>query len=810
MKKLFYLLLVVGLGVTVAACGNSTTTTTTTTKPTTQQTTTKPTTTENKDKISPVIDLKTTTAEVMKGEQLFDARANISDAFDNADSNVSPDNVQIDMGGYEGIDSEVGTYTITYSIADNAGNTTIATCTVTVVEVEPSILFTGADGLEYSWPMNYNPVLGAQYTQGYGLDQWAYELTKVTVLSKDYFEWLNDNMYERISASWSFVMVADSDLKIVYVRDHMSNEFYTEEGVVVNKVSTDWCTGTPTGGNDQYCGVTQGRQTANLVDKIPDGGYVIVFINDGVNSADSPRGFGQKLYDIDPTTGGIGQQVSLIGTKEFGSTNAPAYVKTTETHIDAYYGSELNLLDGISYVSYNNTADLDIEVEVYPIVGGLADLANPADAIDTTAPQAGADGLVPETSYVVKYTIEENGRTDFLIRSYTLKEDSSTVSAYQQRFTLGEKSTLVYLNDADALVAHDSGLGMVINTNDRPHLMDIPTVLAQLQAQKDAGVEKVTYQYGAYYVLDKDLKVIQIVFAIGLDVSMVKDAEGNWTPTNLDTGSKHNLLNDFLGETQLVDLSKAAFVLFTQNTAANNATVRQFGVDLWNTDGQFKVNGVADIASFNQQVLLENAAVIAQEGTNSAGKVLETKTYTVTSALADASGKVYETSFNHGWYWSGDNAEHTSNTWLRFSGNMLHVIDKEFAGTLESLYSYVPWASAVILDKDLKVVAIRSFYEEMVDGTQHKALKYVSKNEAGEFVVLDAQNNEDGNWNGYNNYDAVSKIAEYIPEGGYAFPLITSATITNPLLKAILDDVENPTAINDYQFTWVYQLAIAE
>ena len=822
MKKLFYLLLVAGLGLTVAACGTTTTAPTTTTTTTTSQTTTTTTsqtttttTTESSDKIAPMIVLKSESVEVMKGEQVFDAEANIDDAFDETDATVSKETVQIDMGGYEGIDTEEGVYTVTYTVSDAAGNKATKTCVVTVVAVEPSIVFKGTDGTEYTWPMNFNPVLGAQYTQGYGIETWAYELDKVTVLSKAYFEYLEANVYERISASWSFVMVTNSDLEVVYVRDHYTNEFYLEDGVVVSAQGKNWCTGTATGINDAYCDVTKGRQMANLTGegahdyaKIPDGGYVIIFINNGANTGyDCPRGFGERIYGADASTGGVGQKLQFIGAgKEFGATNAPAYVKTTEKAVVAYYGTELDIMDGISYVSYNNS-NLTVSTELFPVSGGVADLNNELLEIDTTAPAAGANGLVPETQYIVRYTVEENGRKDTLVRHYTLKEDSSTVSAYQEVFTLGSLSTLVYLNDEDGLVPHDSGLGMVIHNNDRPHLYDIATAKAILQAQKDAGVAQVVYQFGAYFILDKDLKVVQFVFAIGTDKVYSLSAEGEWTFTALETGSKHNLLNDFLGETPLVDYSKAAFVLFTQNTSANNATVRQFGVNLWNTQGVFKDDpNTPDVVEgqFDQQELFKSSAVITREGINTAGKVLETKDYVVTSALAGPDGKVYEMSYNHGWYWAGGEPGDKGNTWLRFSPEMLHLASKEFTNQFAELNVYLPWASMLILDENLKVVALRAFYEDNVNSI--KQLIYVTKDVDGNVVVTPADETE---WNSTNCYDSTENITSLIPDGGYVIPLITAGKITIPVLQGILGDVTNPV-LNDYQFTMVYQLALAE
>ena len=822
MKKLFYLVLMLGLGLTVAACGDkTTTTTTTTTAPTTQGTTSKPTAqqqTTSDDKNAPMIILKNDAVEVMRGEQEFDAYKNLDDAFDDKDASVSKDSVQIDMGGYEGIDTPEGVYTVTYTVSDKAGNTTTLKTIVTVVEVEPSVIFTTPDGQEYSWPMNYNPIINAQYTQGYGLDQWAYDLTKVTVLSKDYFEYVEEAVYERISASWSTIMITDANFEVVYVRDGNTSEFYYEEGFVVSAVGTNWCTGTATGVNNAYCDVTEGRQMANITGegahdyaKVPEGGYIFVFINNGANIGyDCPRGFGQRIMDVDASTGGVGQTLKLVGAgKEFSASNAPAYVKTDKKAVDAYYGDQIDLLEGISYVSYNN-ATLDVTYEVYPIVSGLADFENKLDTLDTTAPAAGADGKVPATSYLVKYSVTENGRTDFLTRVYTLKDNDSVVQSTQERLTIGSLTTLVYYNTPGALQQTDSGLGMVVANNDRPHLFDVTTLKNELAAAKEAGTASLKYQYGAYFLLDGNLNVIQFVFAIGTDQVVTKDAEGNWTSVALGTGSVHNLLNDFAGENPIVDLNKAAFVLFTQNTAANNATVRQFGVNLWNSAGAFKDDtSTPDVVegTFDQQEFLNtNAAVITQEGLNSAGRVLETKTYTVNATFAGPDGTVYASSYDHDWYWQGGAADKSGNTNLRFSGEMLHVISQEFSAKLEGYYSYIPWASMVILDKDLKVVGVRAFYEAVENGAIVKVLIYVHYDAEGNLVVTPAD--QDGNWNPYNNFDAASKIAEYIPEGGYAFPLITGASITNPLLLGILGDINNPT-INDYQFVRVYQLVIA-
>ena len=455
-------------------------------------------------------------------------------------------------------------------------------------------------------------------------------------------------------------------------------------------------------------------------------------------------------------------------------------------------------MDGISYVSYNKT-NLTVTAEIYPVVNGAPDLANKLTAIDTTAPAEGADGKIPDSKYIVKYSVEENGKVDYLTRVYNLRANDQVVQSYRDKLTFGSASTLIYYNNPEGVKYGSSGLGMSSSSADKPHLYDTATLINLLKQYKEANpTQNAIFQYGAYFVLDKDLKVIQFVFAIGTDQLLTKDAEGKWTSTALATGSKHNLYDDFLGDNPLIDLNKAAFILFTQN-GANNTTVRQFGVNLWSTQG-------THTAAFDQQELLNTtAAVVSREGLNSAGKVLEDVPYSITSGYFGPDGTAYDTTYNDDNMWKGGNADLSGNTNVRVYAEKLHFFSKDYVAKLDVFYAYVPWASMVVLDENLKVVAVRAFYEAAIDGQLVKIYYQFTKDQDGNVIATPFEETPWGTAN-----DACEEIDSLIPEGGYAFPLITNAAITNPILEGILGDLDvtNPV-INDYQFTIAYKLVIA-
>ena len=425
MKKIFYLLMVALFGVTVVGCGEKTTTTPVTT---TQAATT---TTKAADTLAPMLTLKTEAASVMKGIQEFDIKGNISMAFDAGSSEISAEDVVIDDGGYKGKDTEAGTYTVTYTLTDKAGNVTVKTCVVTVTAAETSIVWNNK-----AWKINYNPVVGAQYTQkDLTHETWAYELDKVTVMSKDYFKYAYDAVYERISCRWSTVMVTDADLVITYVRHHSSNEYYEEDGVVVTKQAVNWSIGTAIPGvNEAYVDQTQGAQCHELLEHIPDGGYVLIFINDGPNTGDCPRNYGEAIFTNENGNYGVGEKVQFTTEFEaFSADNAPAYIRSAQVSGTDYgvektlkYTTESNvpnLLEGLSVMTLDAATGLakvdtsiEFEVTIYKVVNGEK---VEVEEINTQFP---ANGIAPKVQYVVDYTVTHNGQTDMVSRIYTLTE----------------------------------------------------------------------------------------------------------------------------------------------------------------------------------------------------------------------------------------------------------------------------------------------------------------------------------------------------------------------------------------------------
>jgi hypothetical protein len=426
MKKIFYLLMVALFGVTVVGCGGNNKTTTTTT-------TQAATTTKAADTLAPMLTLKTEAVSVMKGIQEFDVKGNISMAFDAGSSEISAEDVVIDDGGYKGKDTEAGTYTVTYTLTDKAGNETVKTCVVTVTGAESSIVWNNK-----AWKINYNPVVGAQYTQKeLTHETWAYELDKVTVMSKDYFKYAYDAVYERISCRWSTVMVTNAEFEITYVRHHSSNEYYEEDGVIVSKVSENWSIGTPVDGgvNGHLVDQTQGAQCHELLEHIPDGGYVLIFINDGMNVGDEcPRGFGDLIFNNANQNYGIGEKVMFTADFDaFNADNAPAYIRSAQVEGTDYgvektlkYTNESNvpnLLEGLSVMTLDAATGLakvdtsvEIEVTIYKVVDGEK---VEVEEINTQFP---ANGTAPEVQYVVDYVVTHNGQTDMVSRIYTLAE----------------------------------------------------------------------------------------------------------------------------------------------------------------------------------------------------------------------------------------------------------------------------------------------------------------------------------------------------------------------------------------------------
>src|SRR5690554_3240404 len=239
------------------------------------------------DTIAPLLEV-TPESVSLEFNQEYDLMTGVT-ARDNVDGTIT-DKVVIDDGGF---DNQIpGTYTITYTVKDAAGNEATKTRTITVAEMRTTIEIDGDQ-----FPINFNPQLGE-----YNELSFPFDLTKVTVLEAAYVDWLVENNDQRFGAYWSVVATLDADLKVVEYRDYNTNQVDAEGSAI----ATHWSTGTGTGSNNDY--VNRWGMLGNL--DVPEGGYVVVFINDGVNGEGSPRAFGSK-HLVDAAFEAIGKQVIL-------------------------------------------------------------------------------------------------------------------------------------------------------------------------------------------------------------------------------------------------------------------------------------------------------------------------------------------------------------------------------------------------------------------------------------------------------------------------------------------------------------------
>ncbi len=79
------------------------------------------------DIAAPSITLKSTDINVKNGDS-FDAKSNIASAIDNLDGDVTS---KVNVSGSVNT-SKAGSYTVNYTVTDNAGNTANASAKVTV------------------------------------------------------------------------------------------------------------------------------------------------------------------------------------------------------------------------------------------------------------------------------------------------------------------------------------------------------------------------------------------------------------------------------------------------------------------------------------------------------------------------------------------------------------------------------------------------------------------------------------------------------------------------------------------------------
>ncbi|MGI6360552.1 MAG: immunoglobulin-like domain-containing protein [Acholeplasmatales bacterium] len=269
------------------------------------------------DKIAPLLEV---VPEVVNLEynQDYDLMTGVT-ARDNVDGTIT-DRVVIENDG--GFNKKVeGTYTITYKVTDKAGNSTTKTRTINVAEMRTTIEINGQQ-----FVMEYNPQLREANAISF-----PFNLAVVTVFEKAYVDWLIEHNNQRFAAYWSVVVTLDADKKIVEYRDANTNQM----DATGSKIGTEWCSGTPTGVNNAY----EHRQgmLANL--NVPEGGYVIVFINDGANGPGTPRAFGYEQV-VDKAFDAIGLEVKFNNVPDgaaFDAAKTYPVIKLEEEVLDNRY-----------------------------------------------------------------------------------------------------------------------------------------------------------------------------------------------------------------------------------------------------------------------------------------------------------------------------------------------------------------------------------------------------------------------------------------------------------------------------------------
>ncbi len=280
------------------------------------------------DKIAPLLEVSPDVVN-LEFNQDYDLMTGVT-ARDNVDGTITNKVVIEDDGGFD--KAVEGTYTITYSVTDEAGNKTTKTRTINVAEMRTTIEINGQQ-----FVMEYNPQLREANSISF-----PFNLAVVTVFEKAYVDWLIEHNTQRFAAYWSVVVTLDADKKIVEYRDANTNQMDANG----SKVGTEWCSGTPTGVNNAY--EHRFGMLANL--NIPDGGYVIVFINDGANGPGTPRAFGYEQV-VDKAFDAIGLEVKFNNVPEgaaFDAAKTYPVIKLEEEELDNRYIPVVKLDQGVA------------------------------------------------------------------------------------------------------------------------------------------------------------------------------------------------------------------------------------------------------------------------------------------------------------------------------------------------------------------------------------------------------------------------------------------------------------------------------
>ncbi|MDF2698493.1 MAG: hypothetical protein K0Q49_49 [Haloplasmataceae bacterium] len=403
MKKVLSFIAILVIGLALVGCKKDTTTGSTTA------------TTNAKDTIKPLLDVAPKDVTIMFGDD-YDFMTGV-EATDNKDGNINS-SVTIEKGTYN--NQTPGQYVITYKVKDSDGNEQTATRNVTVLEKTSAIVI---DGQKYA--MAYNPILNPKTLMGNEPFSWHFDLTKVSVFSKDYFDFLYANYSDRLYSGWTNIAVTNGDDEIVLLRDHTCNE-YSEAGTEVCTLNNKWSNGTVI--ND-YQNVYGGF--GSII--VPEGGHVIVFINDGANGAGSPRAFGDLLM---LGGSGLGKEVKFQDPEivvNLSTNELPKIVIPETNYIKKIKINEaFDLMTGVT-VTDKETTNVTLTTKIYKLNGTVYE---EADAISTA--EVG--------TYAIEYYAPYDGTNQIFARRQVIVELDTVVET--KYLTLGDDQVPVTLNPA--------------------------------------------------------------------------------------------------------------------------------------------------------------------------------------------------------------------------------------------------------------------------------------------------------------------------------------------------------------------------
>ncbi|QVK18353.1 DUF5011 domain-containing protein [Mycoplasmatota bacterium] len=414
MKKLFSMMLILLVfGLTLAGCNKPKSTTTTGTE-------TETSTEIETDTIKPLLKVTPTDVTIMFGEN-YELMTGV-EATDNKDGDITG-SVTVEEGDFN---NEVpGQYVITYRVADSSGNEETATRNLTVLEKMPAVV---VDGNKYG--MVYNPLLNPKFLMGNSFDKngnevtnpWHFDLTKVSVFSKDYFDWLYANYPNRLYAGWTNIAVTDADGKIVLLRDHNCNQYSEENGIEVCSI---WSNGTQ---DNEYKNLHAGF--ANLT--VPDGGHVMVFINDGSNQEGSPRAFGDALM---AGGAGLGKEIEIQFPEvivDHASNQLPIITVPEDDFVkELIVNDTFDVMEGVTVTDNEDGNDVTLETKILKFD-------------DTEYVEVSEVTTTEPSIYIIEYSADYDGFRKVTARRQVVV--NSEVAPEEKFLTLGDSQIAVVEN----------------------------------------------------------------------------------------------------------------------------------------------------------------------------------------------------------------------------------------------------------------------------------------------------------------------------------------------------------------------------